>query len=660
MSSPTAIAPLDRGSFAWTAAAAAASLLPLGRFLPAWLSALIALLISIGLLLGLRRAHLPGLLRLALTLAVAGMVLWDYGVAFGARFGRDTGTALLASMVALKLLEIKGLRDARLLASVALFLLIAGFLQDRGPLTLVLAMVATLVVLAALARLGQAETGRVPPARGDVVRQLGYAGRIALYSLPLAIVAFFLFPRLSTPLWGLPENSQESRTGLSDSMSPGDIGELFLDDSPILRVRFGGPPPANPLRYWRGPVLTRFDGRRWTRSRMSAIRPPGEIAIGGAALEYEIQQEPTERHFVLALDMPLMAPPGAHLGADREVLSRLPLNEVSLQRLRSAPDYRLEAQDPPGPELLALPDGMHPRSRALAAGWRAAGADDRSVINSALQLFNRAFTYTLTPPLLGPDSVDDFLFETRAGYCEHFSSSFAVLMRAAGIPTRVVTGYQGGTTNEVGDYLVVRQSDAHAWNEVWLPGEGWLRIDPTAAVAPERIENAGGGALRDQRRGRSLWGRQILDTVDWLRRGWNDVVLGYDAMTQRDLLRPLGVDPTDWRELGLLLVAAVGVALAITLGLLLRRPPDGEDPLGRAWRRFLRRLERAGVGKAAHEGPIAFAERAAAALPTVAEPVATLSRRYAEQRYAADVPDRESRRQLIRELLNFRVTRSKT
>jgi protein-glutamine gamma-glutamyltransferase len=650
---------LDRGSFLWSAGAAGATLLPLASMLAPWLLAASVALLAGAIALGLRGRPLPAVLRWLTTLTLTALILWDHGVVFGGRFGRDTATALLAAMLVLKVLELRTVRDARILNSFALFAVMAAFLQDRGPLTLGLALFATITGLAALQRVAEREIPRPGPAAATPVpARFGFTLRMAAYALPLAVAAFFLFPRLTSPLWGLPEPSREARTGLSDSMAPGDISQLYVDDSPMLRVRFDGEPPANAQLYWRGPVLSAFDGRRWSRIGWSAALPAGDLAADGRLLDYELQQEPSERRFVFALDLPTVAPPGAQIALDRSILTEHPLNDVSRHRLQSVTAYVFEPtlMRTLASELIRLPEGFNPRAVALGRQWRSqAGDDDRAVIDAALALFNAEFRYTLQPPLLGRDSADDFLFESRAGYCEHFASAFAVLMRAAGIPTRVVTGYQGGIFNPVGNYVVVRQSDAHAWNEVWLDGAGWVRVDPTHAVAPHRIER-GLQSIGDGSKRRSRWGQPLFDTADWLRRGWNEFVLGYDAERQRLLLNPLGIDADDWRQLAIALGSGVAVALLLTLALLLRRPPSSSDPLLRAWHRFLSRLARAGAAKAPAEGPRDFGRRAAAALPASADTILALSDRYVRQRYAGG-QDAVQRRRLCADLRRFRVAR---
>jgi transglutaminase-like putative cysteine protease len=646
---------LERKLFGWCMAAALAALLPLGLQLVSWLGPLLGLLAVLGGIAGLRGVTVPPWLRLLLTIGVAGLVMFTYEF----RFGRDTGAGLLATMLALKLLETHRLRDARSLLSFSLFAIMAAFLQDQGPLTLGLALIATVLALTALARASELESG-APAEAQRVPAQLGLSASLMMLSLPLAIAGFLLFPRLPQPLWGLPDNAAEARTGLSESMSPGDISALFIDDSPILRVQFSGPRPEQSELFWRGPVLSEFDGRSWTLVSWMRHLEPAAMQLTGRTLQYELIQEPTDRRWVLALDVPL-APaneaPGVHelrLSQDRSVLSRRPLAEVSRHPLVSSLGAVFEPNLPLSfrQRLLALPQGFNPRARDLVEGWRQQGLDADGKIRAALQLFNREFTYSLTPPPLGRDSIDDFLFNTREGYCEHFSSAFTVMMRMAGIPARVVTGYQGGFYNPIGDYVVVRQSDAHAWSEVWLQDRGWVRIDPTAAVAPERIRSGGDSA--ESRRGAFLQAfGPLLDAADWVRHGWNTVVLGFNSARQRSLMLSFGIDGSDWREVGLALIGGFGLALGLTLWLVMRGARTQSDPLVAAYLKLCGRLARRGVRRALHEPVLAFAERAAALLPDDAERLRELSSDYAQQRYAANA-DASARAALILRLQRFR------
>jgi transglutaminase-like putative cysteine protease len=643
--------PLDRHTFSWCAAAVVAALLPLAQTLPGWLIGLLAALAAIGVAYGWRSQQLHTAIRLPLTLAVAAAVLFAYGF----RFGRDTGAALLVTMLALKLLETRRVRDARSVLSFALFAVMAGFLQDQAPLTLVMALAATMLALSALARVAEVESPAAAPKIPTRTR-LWAVSRLLAVSLPLAAVGFFLFPRLGQPLWGLPENAAQSRTGLSDEMAPGDIAELYVDDTPVLRVLFDGPTPRQNEMYWRGPVLLHFDGRAWTRDSYSANLDPATLQPLGPPVTYTVTQEPTDRRYFMTLDVPEAAPERARMGYDRMAYTRRPQTELTTYTATSYTRYLLE------PELtqtfrrrsIALPTGYNPRTKALIEQWVAEGAQGDELASRALTLFNREFTYTLSPVLLGRNSVDEFLFDTKQGYCEHFSSAFVVMMRFAGIPARVVTGYQGGRSNGIGNYWVVRQSDAHAWAEIWLEGRGWVRVDPTSAVAPERIERGTDSLAGPQ----SMWSRltrPMFDAGDWLRRGWNEVVLGFNAARQRNLLQRIGVNSEETSQVGIALAIAIAAALGLTLWLLLRGPRESRDALGIAYTRFAARLAKAGVAKAPHEGPLDYAARVAQQLPQAAETVLALSHRYALRRYARCDSDPREDAALCVELRHFRV-----
>lgn len=657
MSAGAASPPLDRASQLACLAAAAAAILPLATLLPAWTVGVLLVLLAAAALTLWRRLATHWVIRLPLTAGMTALVLLQYGVGMGGGFGRDTAAALLAVMLLLKLLELRSVRDGRAVLSFSLFAILAAFLQDQGPMILTLALAGILLVLAAMARLAEVETPGEPLLQALAVpSRLQGIARLAALSVPLAMVGFFLFPRLASPLWALPQNSNEARTGLSDNMSPGDISSLYLDDTPVMRVRFDVEPLIDTPLYWRGPVLSQFDGRGWNRSGfLSALDAP-ELEATGPALTYEIEQEPTERRFVFALDLVLAPQPGQRITGEWSLIADRPLIRVSRLTLRSQPSYRLQSnmQKTLKDWYRSLPENYNPRTRARIAEWRAEGADDAEVIRRALAWFNADFRYTLNPILLGRDSVDDFLFNTQAGYCEHFASAFAVMMRAAGIPARVVTGYQGGYRNPIGDYLVILQSDAHAWTEVWLEDQGWVRIDPTSAIAPGRIDQGVDAPTGASRLG-GAWGQPLFDAVDWLRRGWNNVVLGFDFAQQSRLLQPFGIAEATWRQLAIALIVAAAIALAITMALLLRPARGARDAVGRAYARFLARIARRGHVKPRHEGAIAFAERIATNLPASSPQILALSQRYARQRYAPPVTNPQVERDLCTDLTAFRI-----
>jgi len=641
---------LDRNARNWTLASAALALLPLLLQLPSALAALIAVAGVATAALSLRGV-LPMPVRLLLVLAMLGAIVWQMGAV---RPGRDTGCALLAAMLAIKSSELRSVRDARSLLGFALFGPFAAFLLDQGPLTTLLAALAGISGLLALQRLAHNE-GR--SAALPLPGQLRGVGRLLLIGLPLALACFWLFPRLSAPLWGVPERAVGT-PGLSDSMEPDQWLDLMADDTPALRVQFFGPVPQPQQRYWRGPVLTRFDGHVWRRDRDADYRRPAQVTHEGPSWDYQIDYEPTDRRLLVALDLPTAAPEGTALNAEMSLASQRPLSALTRWRLHSAPATRFDAELSPYQRraALQLPANFNPRTATLARQWRQEAGDAvAAVVRRALDWITADFSYTLETPAPGRDPVDAFLFDYKAGFCQHFSSAFVVLMRNAGIPARVVTGFAGGTRNRLGNYWVVRRMDAHAWAEVWLPQRGWVRVDPTAAVAPERIldtleDRLPAGADIDLQQ-RWLQAGQI---GDWLRRGWNDLVLSFDARRQQQLLQPLGLDEL---KPGQLLAGFVATALLAMgwMAWLLARGERERDPLLRAWHRLGRRYARLGLAREPHEPALAWAQRVHAQRPDPA--LIALSQRFAEARYAGT---RTELAPLLRDLRRHRPTSGAT
>ncbi len=337
-------------------------------------------------------------------------------------------------------------------------------------------------------------------------------------------------------------DATQGKTGISDKMRPGGISKLWNDDTPAFRVTFEGEAPPPEARYWRGPVMWNFDGAEWSGAEVYRRQAPAEVKYTEeSVVRYEVLMEPTEQIWWFPLDFPLEVPEDSHVSGDGQVTTRRPIIGPRKAQFRSAWRFQLDLTPAGGQRWLGLrlPERANERARALALQWRAANpGNDQGVIDAALLLFNREFTYTLEPGELPPENgVDEFLFETKAGYCEFYASAFVFLMRAADIPARVVTGYQGGSYNTSGDYWVVRNSDAHAWSEVWLEGRGWVRVDPTAAVAPERISRGSLSAAMPAAANwyNSGWGMKWRDRLDLVARYWRQAVIEFDAMRQRNL-----------------------------------------------------------------------------------------------------------------------------
>lgn len=588
-----------------------------------------------------RRWRMPGkLLRAALTLAAFVGVYWSYGRING----QHAGVALLVVMAALKLTEMDQRRDVMVTVFLMYFICVTHFLFSQEIWTLLYLLAAAVSVTAILIEANHA--GEPLPLRLTLRR----GGSLVLQSVPLMLLMFVLFPRVPGPLWGLPSDAGAERSGLSDRMSPGDIASLILNDELAFRVRFEGRVPEPRERYWRGPVFWDFDGREWSEGLGALSQEPLQLEVRGEPLAYEVVLEPHRALWLLALEMPDISslPAGAKLTQDGRLLARNAVRERQLYRMRSYLDFRLQPELSERARRYAtrLPPKRNPRAQALAAQWRAQGLDDAAIIDAALRMFREQdFYYTLKPPLLGQDPVDDFLFSTRRGFCEHYASAFTNLMRAAGIPARVVTGYQGGERNGIGGYYLVRQSDAHAWSEVWLAGEGWRRVDPTAAVAPNRIEQNLASALSlDEslplglrRGGADAWVR-LQDSWDYANAQWNRWVLAYGPELQEQILSRFGL--SGWRDLMLSLTISLALALGLFGALALRRamPLPPRDPALLAWRRALRSLARIGLEQRPSEGATEFAARVAAQRPELAAAVGDLARRYQQARYGGMKP----------------------
>lgn len=633
----------------------AACLLPLLLALPPAIGVAVAATASAVGALAWRRP-VPPVVRALLAFAVIAAVLSLAGF----RIGRDTGAALLAAMIAVKPAETFALRDARSLVGFALFAPFATFLLDQGPLTLALGLLAALLALATLQRLADVESGDVPK-RMPVWRRLASTGRLVALGLPLALAAFWLFPRLGSPLWGVPDRAL-ARPGLSDEMRPGDWLDLLNDDSVALRAQFFGPAPPTSQMYWRGPVLWHFDGTTWTAPRFMRELPPAPLdPVPAPRWSYLLEVEPTDRRQLVALDVPLAAPPGTSMTLDRTIVAPRPLTGLTRWRMRGAPPWRFQPELPAMLRRMALdlPAGFNPRTLALGRQWRReAGRDDAAIVQRALTWIQAEFAYTLAPPNAGWGAIDDFLFGYQAGYCEHFSSAFVVLMRSAGIPARVVTGYTGGWRNPIGNYWLVRRSDAHAWAEVWLPGRGWTRVDPTAAVAPERIYDT----LADRAPGAGgLFGDLAPITPlhhmgDWMRRGWNDFILGFDAQRQDRMLQSLGIERLGAARLGLMFALACALGLLAMLWFSARGPREA-DPVLRAWHRLSARYDTLGLAREPHEPARDWAGRVARARPDLAAPLVALTHRFTDWRYARRDSADDDAAALIRDLRAHRPTR---
>ncbi|WP_028100422.1 transglutaminase TgpA family protein [Pseudoduganella violaceinigra] len=587
--------------------------------LPLWTSATICLTLFWRAAITMRGSRLPPLwLLVPVSLLTMGGVYLN----FRTLLGREAGVTMLALLLTFKLLEMHARRDLFVVTFLSFFLLLTNFFYSQSIGT-ALVMVATIVVLLA-AQITFQFTGAVPP----LATRLKLAGRVFLVAAPLGVFLFVAFPRIQGPLWGLPGDAG-GKSGMSDTMSPGSITSMALSEEVAFRAKFDGPAPLQQQLYWRGPVLSNYDGRTWSRigrpqTPVAVYRLGRQLGLTGPAHRYEVTLEPGRRQFLFMLELsePLTALEDASPAYTDELEQLAHANSDKRMRYEAVAHPAYAAQTALSPATLErwlqLPQGFNPRTLRYAAGIQALRAErgDDAAIAAVLDNFRQGFEYTLEPDRLGRDAVDEFLFQTRKGFCEHFSGAFVYVMRAAGLPARVVNGYQGGELNPVDGYYTVRQSDAHAWSEVWLgPQRGWVRVDPTAAVAPERIRTSlaqalpqdapfGLQGLVELSRDQASWLAQLRFNLSAVNNAWNQWILDYNPNRQENFLRELVAALGDWRLLA---------GLALFAGLIMlakyRRAWRRRDPVDAAYLAFCRLLARYGIARAPDEGPLSLALR---------------------------------------------------
>ena len=626
--------PLDAFSLYLLLFAALLAGAPHADHLPRWLTLL-------GVSIWLWRVHiahrnlrLPNRWLLGI-FTVAGAI----GVYFHFRslFGRDAGVALLMLMLALKLLETRTRRDGMVVIFLSYFLVITNFLYFQTVAIAAYMLGVVWVITMTMVGFQQRDP------RGGWRTAVRTSALLLAQAVPLMLVMFLFFPRVQGPLWGLPQDAYSGSTGLSDTMSPGTLSNLSLSDAVAFRARFESEPPTRARLYWRGPVLWDFDGKTWRGGSPIGGNAPDFLGLDDP-VRYSVTVEPHNLNWLFAIDLPAVAPDGSHVTPDFQVLYARPVRNRLRYDMTSFVLYRMAPRKASREELqrgLQLPPARAPQTRALAQRIRAESANANDTLVRALNFFRtRPFYYTLNPPLLGDDPVDEFLFRTQRGFCEHYASAFAFLMRAAGVPARIVTGYQGGSLNPVGDYIIVRQADAHAWVEVWLDDQGWVRVDPTAVVSPQRLDAGLAAAVPAEdpvpllAREDVVWLRQALYRWDAVANAWNQWVLGYNPERQRSFLSRVGFDDATWRTMAVVMLFATGVVLLVLTGLLLFNfRSRGSDPAQRAWQRFCRKLARRGMARQQSEGPVDYARRVARRLPLQAADIDSISNLYVRLRY---------------------------
>lgn len=609
--------------------------LPHGFHLPLTVFSFFILLLSWRFLAIWRPDGLPKGWVLAVLAACGVAILFKQ---FHTLLGRDAGTSLFLIALGLKLMEIKTERELYLVTYLAFIVAASQFLYEQSILMAAYILFVSCVLLASLVYINSVV------ARTSVA--LKTSGLIIAQAIPLAIVVFIFFPRVDPPRWLLFNDKQEARMGLSDSMEPGSITDLGMSEELVFRVKFAGDLPPPQERYWRGPVLSFTDGKKWLPSNSAGYQQyQDKVTFSGTAYHYTLMMEPQNKNWVFALDLPAQVPNGLSQNANYQIISEVELDKRSEFKLTSYPSFntgylnRYEYQT-----ALQLPGEPSESINNLIKQLHGFDSAPEVFIQNFLTHFRQEdFHYTLTPPLMEDNPIETFLFETRRGFCSHYAAAFVYVLRAANIPARVVTGYQGGVLNQVGNFLEVRQADAHAWTEVWLDKKGWVRFDPTAAIAPERVEReldisrlvqgepvrfaspfTGNKAALDWlKSAQQLWGH-----VDY---SWQRWVINYNHGNQANFLALFGI--VDFKTMVFWMMGVVGIFTSILSLILLYRRPKANDRAVLIYTKFLKKIAKTGYEKRPGEGARTFAERIKPRLPVLATSIDAITAEFMAQRY---------------------------
>ena len=616
----------------WILASVVIAVLPHIPRLPLWFPFLLTGVVTLSWMTATGKLKsLPRLLIAFITILLFLAIIYFQGFSLD----RELSVTVLTTMTVLKLLETYKKRDAWMVVTLCYFVILTRFFYSQDMLLMFYLLGSVIVITHTLFVLQHNNSSNVFLKR-EIKQTLG----LLLTGIPLAVLFFIFFPRLGSPIWGSPDLFGQGKTGMSDEMSPGSISELFQDDSTAFRVTFNGKIPAKSLLYWRGPVLWDFDGYTWKKNEKPIIaHRPQSFQEDGAIVDYEIELEPTGQKYLFALDFLINPLPKSLLLSDSQLLSDQKINQIRHYQAQSIlkhynPYEKLSRYHVN--KLLALPKGYNPKTIALMQKWKKLKLSPEQLIQKALTLFNQdEYYYSFTPPLLQGNTVDQFLFETKTGFCEHYASAFTVMMRASGLPARVVTGYQGGIVNE--DYLLVKQSDAHAWSEVYIPNKGWLRVDPTAAVSPLRIEAGSQALIAKQSRGwlDTSWNRKMGERYDAIRHKWNKWVRDYNAKKQQALFKIIGFDAKDGRSIATVLGAIMLITTLIVLAVLyLARPRRKLNEFDKVYLKFTKLYKKDGLKYTDSQGILAFADEAIKQHPQTKFSVNEFTNLYLKLRYS--------------------------
>jgi len=582
-----------------------------------------------------RPAYLPNQLLVFLLLlsGIALLVVMHQGV-----FGRDAGTAVFVTALGLKLLEIKTQRDLYLITYLAFIVAASQFLYVQNILMAAYSLMVCISLFGTLLCINSGSLGNL--------QSLKLAGKILLQAMPLMVVLFVFFPRVEAPRWSFLQEDNKALTGLSDTLQPGSISQLGLSGEKVFRAKFAGEIPPNNQRYWRGPVFSYTDGKRWEQTKNTYFkRHLDKVRFSGAAYQYKILMEPQSKNWVYALDMPAAFEQPLYENGTHQLLTSAPASKRAEYEITSYLKYntgyitKTEVR-----ENLQLPKAPEDRVKNLVAQL---GGIDQSpevfIRNLFLHFRENNFYYTLMPPLMESNPIETFLFDVQAGFCGHYATAFVYLMRVAGIPARVVGGYQGGEYNEAGGFIEVRQANAHAWAEVWLSGKGWVRYDPTTAIAPERVEQSvdieqqiannsvSFTPVQMDRRTLSLLkqARNLWSSVDY---SWHRWVINYDRSHQKSFLSKLGISGLKKMLYWLLgLLAAITLILAVVM---FRKQKTVLDAAQIDYQKACAKLTKLGLFRAETEAANDFLLRVTQQQPQVALAFSNITRLYVRARYA--------------------------
>ncbi len=636
---------LNLNKVIWLAAGVALASFPHWQRLPLWIP-----LSHITLLVA--RLYIPYQLpefwsRKKGTINIVRLVLMFTGVAgvygsYGTLTGREVGIALLVLLAGFKIFESNSKRDFYISTYLGYFLIITNFFYTQTIPTATYMMFVIIIMTAGLIDFNDTEK------QLTVIKRFKLSTTLLIQATPILLVLFILFPRINGPLWGLPKDAYTNTTGITDEMSPGSISQLVQSSEVAFRVTFEDQIPKNSKLYWRGPILWHTDGRKWSPGNDDSERRPAPIEYKGEATNYDITIEPTNKKWLFGLEMVDKPPDKTYFTNDYQLKTRRSIVARQAYKLTSYSSFHINKDEYSNLQRgLELPKNVHPKTRELASKLRDEFKEPTLIVQGTLDwLRKQAFVYTLTPPLINGDVVDEFLFNTRQGFCEHYAAAFTVLMRAAGIPARVVAGYQGGEVNPVGNYLVVRQHDAHAWTEVWLESQGWVRVDPTSIISPMRINEGMNIAMPDTvinmplglKRNQTairLWQR-IRDSIDMVNYQWAQWVLGYGPDRQKRFLNTLGIHDVDWKGLTVYLFVILGIIVAAIAFLIFKKTPSAAEPAKKYYDIFCKKMAKAGLARKSYEGPIDYAHRISAKRNDLKNEIRRITDLYVLIRYSSD------------------------